>query len=181
GYHDVALDYFLQALYVDLKNLHGNTVDGLHVASTGGVWSALVFGFGGMRDRGGKLSFDPRLPSAWPSMRFPITWRGTRMRVELTQDELAITVESVGEPEVLLVVRGEQHVVTANSPLRVPLAHQGDRIDGLLGDKPILGGTRADGTKITAGVPEPIAFEELGNDDFEAPDALPAGPQIAQS
>ena len=36
---------------------------------------------------------------------------------------------------------------------------QGDRIDGLLGNKPILGGTRSDGTRITAGVPEPIAFE----------------------
>ena len=59
-------------------------------------------------------------------------------------------------------MRGEEHVVTADSPLRIPLTHQGDRIDGLLGDKPILGGTRADGTRITAGVPEPIAFEELG-------------------
>ncbi|MEO7943094.1 MAG: glycosyl hydrolase family 65 protein, partial [Marmoricola sp.] len=121
GYHEVAVDYFLHSLFVDLKNLHGNTVDGLHVASTGGVWSALVFGFAGMRDRGGGLSFDPRLPAAWPSMRFAIAWRGSRLRVELTQDELAITVETVGEPEVLLVVRGEQHIVTADSPLRVPL------------------------------------------------------------
>ena len=47
GYHEGAYDYFLQALFVDLANLHGNTVDGLHVASTGGVWAALVNGFGG--------------------------------------------------------------------------------------------------------------------------------------
>ena len=106
--------------------------------------------------------FDPRLPAAWPSLRFPIRWRGSRLRVELTQDELAVTVEEAGEPEVRLTVRGEEHVVTAETPLRVPLDHQGDRIDGLLGDKPILGGTRADGTRITAGVPEPIAFDELG-------------------
>jgi alpha,alpha-trehalose phosphorylase len=178
GYHEVAVDYFLQSLYVDLKNLHGNTVDGLHVASTGGVWSALVFGFGGMRDRGGRLSFDPRLPAAWPAMRFPIAWRGSRLRVDLSQDELAITVTEAGEPEVRLVVRGEEYVVTADAPLRVPLAHQGDRIDGLLGDKPILGGTRADGTRITAGVPEPIAFEELG--EFEVPEIIP-GPSIAQN
>ena len=62
GYHDAALHYFHESLYVDLADLHGNTVDGLHVASTGGVWSALVAGFGGMRDHGGALSFDPRLP-----------------------------------------------------------------------------------------------------------------------
>jgi alpha,alpha-trehalose phosphorylase len=177
GYHEVALDYFLQALYVDLKDLHGNTVDGLHVASTGGVWSALVFGFGGMRDRGGRLSFDPRLPKAWPSLRFPITWRGSRLRVELTQDELAITVERTGEHEVHLSVRGEEYVVSADSPLRVPLADQGDRIDGRLGDKPILGGTRADGTRITAGVPEPISFEELAS-DFDASDVSSIGPHV---
>src|SRR5680860_277818 len=181
GYHEVAVDYFLQALYVDLKNLHGNTVDGLHVASTGGVWSTLVFGFGGMRDRNGKLSFDPRLPASWPSLRFPITWRGSRLRIELTQDELAISVERTGDPEVPLLVRGEEYVVSADFPLRVPLADQGDRIDGLLGNTPILGGTRSDGTKITAGDPEPIAFEELATGEFDIPDIPPVGPQIPQS
>ena len=48
-----------------------NTVDGLHVASTGGVWSALVFGFAGMRDRNGRLSFDPRLPEDWTRAALP--------------------------------------------------------------------------------------------------------------
>jgi alpha,alpha-trehalose phosphorylase len=181
GYHEVAHDYFQQALYVDLVNLHGNTVDGLHVASTGGVWSALVFGFGGMRDRGGMLAFDPRLPAQWPSLRFRIAWHGSRLLVELTQDELAITVEQVGEDEVRLTVRGQEYAVSADSPLRVPLAHQGDRIDGLLGDKPILGGTRADGTRITAGVPEPIAFEELGVAEGDFPDMASLGPQVPQS
>ena len=66
-----AYDYFLQALYVDLADLHGNTVDGLHVASTGGVWGALVNGFGGMRDHGGRLAFDPRLPDGWESLTLP--------------------------------------------------------------------------------------------------------------
>ncbi len=174
GYHDVAVDYFLQALYLDLTDIHGNTVDGMHVASAGGVWSTLAFGFGGMRDRNGCLSFDPRLPAAWPSLRFSVTWHGSRMRVGLTQDELTITIERVGEPEVRLKVRGEEYVVTEDSPLRVPLENQGPRIDGLLGDKPILGGTRSDGTKITAGVPEPIAFDELEQDEYFA--VAPAAP-----
>ena len=71
GYHEVAYGYFLDALYVDLANQHDNTVDGLHVASTGGVWSALVNGFGGMRDHDGRLSFDPRLPDGWQSPDLP--------------------------------------------------------------------------------------------------------------
>ena len=179
GYHEVALEYFRQALYVDLKNLHGNTVDGLHIASTGGVWSALVFGFAGMRDRGGRLSFDPRLPADWPSMRFAIAWCGSRLRLELTQDQLAITVEQAGPEEVRVTVRGEEYAVAVDSPLRVALDGQGERIDGLLGDKPILGGTRADGTRITAGVPEPIAFEELAAGEYDAPDTAAVSPHVA--
>ena len=88
GYHEVAMDYFRQAVYVDLGDLHGNTVDGVHVASAGGVWSAIVFGFAGMGDRNGRLSFDPRLPQGWDALRFPLTWRGSRLRVEITQHQL---------------------------------------------------------------------------------------------
>ncbi len=53
GYHELALKYFTLPLYVDLADLHHNTADGVHVASAGGLWSALVFGFGGLRDHRG--------------------------------------------------------------------------------------------------------------------------------
>jgi len=159
GYHEAALDYFHQALYVDLMDLHGNTVDGLHIASTGGVWGALVQGFGGMRDHGGALSFDPRLPASWDGLRFRVSWQGTRVLVELTEEQIAFTVES-GERDVPLLVRGRQYVVSSDDPVVVPLPDQGARIDGLLGDHPVIGGVRADGSTITAGVPEPIQPHE---------------------
>ena len=38
GYDDVAVDYFREALFVDLLDTHGNANDGVHVASAGGVW-----------------------------------------------------------------------------------------------------------------------------------------------
>ena len=168
GYHELALDYFRQALYVDLGDLHGNTVDGMHIASAGGVWSALVFGFAGMSDRNGRLHFDPRLPAAWPLLRFRLTFRGSRLLVELTQEQITFTVLEAAEDSVHVRVRGELYDVTDDGgPVSVPLEHQGLRLPGLLGDKPHLGGTRADGTKITAGVPEPMVFDEdvLGEAD----------------
>jgi len=169
GYHDAAMDYFRQALYVDLADLHGNTVDGLHVASAGGVWSALVFGFAGMGDRNGRLRFEPRLPADWTRLCFRIAWRGSRLRVELTQDEIEISVLEVGEPSVQLRVRGEPYTLTDQEPLRVALDGQGPRIDGLLGEKPKTGGTRSDGTEITAGVPEPMVFAEDTDSEFKPP------------
>ncbi|MFT4287425.1 glycoside hydrolase family 65 protein [Nocardioides sp.] len=153
GYHEVALRYFYDALYVDLMNLHDNTVDGMHIASNGGLWSALVFGFGGMRDAGG-LSFDPRLPKSWDSLDFRVRWRESRLLVRLTQDTITFTVEEGVEP-VPLTVRGIAYDVTREAPVSVALSHQGPRIDGTLGDMPILHGVRPDGSTTTSTVPEP--------------------------
>ena len=36
---------------------HGNTGDGIHIASCGGTWLALVAGFGGLRDADGDVRF----------------------------------------------------------------------------------------------------------------------------
>ena len=136
GYHGAALHYFHQALYVDLMNLHENTVDGLHIASAGGVWACLVAGFGGMRDHNGVLSFDPRLPASWPGLRFRLRWRGPGCRRSLTDTRMVFTLLEGGEPEVPIVVRGTRYAITEGSPVVVELPDQGARLPSHLGDHP---------------------------------------------
>jgi alpha,alpha-trehalose phosphorylase len=150
GYHDLALRYFHNALFVDLADLHDNTTDGVHVASTGGVWNILVYGFGGMRDHNGVITFDPRLPSSWTGLTFQITLRRTRVRVSLTREEICFEVVEGDMAD--LYVRGKRVVVTAGTPSRVALDDHGPRIDHV----PSLqtGDRRPDGTLITASVPQ---------------------------
>ena len=62
GHLDLAYDLFAESVLQDLTDLGDKTGDGLHLASLGGAWLALVQGFGGLRDDRGVLSFDPRLP-----------------------------------------------------------------------------------------------------------------------
>ncbi|MGL5811280.1 MAG: glycoside hydrolase family 65 protein [Nocardioides sp.] len=169
GYHELALRYFYEGLYVDLDNLHDNTIDGLHIASAGGVWRALVSGFGGMRDHGGQLSFEPRLPRDWSELSFRLRWRGSRLHVRLRQDSLTLTVDD-GTTPVGVRVLGKPYDVAPGSPITVPVPDQGPRLPGVLGDKPLIGGRRPDGTMITAGVPEP----SVGPDPAES-DPDPAG------
>ena len=113
GYRELALRYFHNALFVDLADLHGNTTDGVHVASTGGVWNCLAYGFGGMRDYNGVVTFDPRLPESWEGLSFRVTLRGTRIRVDLTADQIAFTVLEGEQAEVS--VRGHRVTVRATS------------------------------------------------------------------
>ena len=84
GYADQALEYFMDALVVDLLNTHGNTADGIHVASCGGTWLALVAGFGGLRDSDGEVRFQPRLPDGWDRLRFRVQVRGQVIEVDMT-------------------------------------------------------------------------------------------------
>ncbi len=151
GYQDLALRYFLAALFVDLADRHSNTSEGVHVASTGGVWNALVSGFGGFRDLGkGQWTIDPRLPAGWESLTFRLTLKHTRVRITVCAGEVQLLIED-GEEPLTFVVRGEPVTVRPGRPQVVPLRHQGERIEG--SPRNPAGTIRADGTVISAIVP----------------------------
>ncbi|MBO1269296.1 glycoside hydrolase family 65 protein [Arthrobacter cavernae] len=128
GYSDIALKHFTEALFIDLDNLHGNTIDGVHIASTGGIWSSLVSGFAGMRDQGELLHFDPRLPAEWDGLSFRLTIRGRLLAVDLAPGAISLTlVEGAafdGGPletgPLEVSVRGQRVVVTPGG-VTVPL------------------------------------------------------------
>lgn len=159
GYQELALRYFWDSALVDLADLHSNTADGVHVASAGGVWSALVFGFAGMRDHGSVFRFDPRLPESWTALEFTLTRRDVRLRVRLETDAIHFTIdEPDDEREIMVEVRRKRFVVRCGRTTTVPLADQGPVIAGSPDPAKFHGALRADGTVITASVP-PAAGE----------------------
>ena len=152
GYQDLALEYFRHTVFVDLADLHKNTSDGVHVASAGGVWSALVSGFGGMRDHDGLLTFDPRLPEAWPELRYRLIWHGTRMLVELRRASMAVSVLD-GEDPVSFLVRGKPYRVSPGVPVDIPLDGQGPLRAGAPAQVQDHRYRREDGTFMVASLP----------------------------
>jgi alpha,alpha-trehalose phosphorylase len=150
GYSELALRYFYAGLFVDLDDRHGNTTDGAHIASTGGVWAALASGFGGMRDYDAQLTFDPRLPQEWEGLTWRMQWQGSQLEITVTQQEICFQVLS-GE-KVQLSVRGEPLTV-GSEPLSVRLSGHGPRRTGVLTLEPLLGERRPDGSTISAIVP----------------------------
>ena len=114
-----ALEYFQYALLMDLGNVAGNVSDGVHIASAAGVWSSLVFGFGGVRDFDGRLSFAPRLPRAWNELAFSLRFRGRQIRVTLTHDEERYLLEE-GEP-LNVHIRGEPYLLSLDTPVAIKI------------------------------------------------------------
>jgi alpha,alpha-trehalose phosphorylase len=151
GYHELALRYFYQAAFVDLADLHANASDGVHVASTGGVWGALVNGFGGFRDDGDVYTLDPRLPEEWDALTFRITLQGARVLVRVEPEQVVLRLETGEAAE--LTVRGKLVQLVLGEPVTVPLDGQGPRTQGAPKAWATDGVRRSDGSLITASVP----------------------------
>lgn len=90
---DRALPALSLAARIDLDDLTLTTAGGLHVATMGGLWQALAFGFAGLRPRQRRLCVDPRLPPSWPGMALRIRFRGSRLRVRIEHDRLRIDTD----------------------------------------------------------------------------------------
>jgi trehalose/maltose hydrolase-like predicted phosphorylase len=99
-----ALDALRLACRIDVDDLTGTTAGGLHLATMGGVWQALVFGFAGVRATASELTIDPRLPDAW--------------------DALALKLKFQGEP---VGIRIDHETITADAAAAVPVSVAGRR------------------------------------------------------
>nr|WP_042183759.1 glycosyl hydrolase family 65 protein [Kibdelosporangium sp. MJ126-NF4]CEL15830.1 Maltose phosphorylase / Trehalose phosphorylase [Kibdelosporangium sp. MJ126-NF4]CTQ93755.1 Maltose phosphorylase (EC 2.4.1.8) / Trehalose phosphorylase (EC 2.4.1.64) [Kibdelosporangium sp. MJ126-NF4] len=115
GHLELAYDYFAEAALTDLHDLHDNVQNGLHIASLAGSWLAVVAGFGGMRDHHGKLTFAPRLPPELTRIAFRMSFRGSKIGVEIRPERVAYRLYS-GDP--------------------LPLSHHGKAFT--LGSEPVI-------------------------------------------
>jgi trehalose/maltose hydrolase-like predicted phosphorylase len=121
GHLELAHDYAHEAALVDLRDLHHNTKDGLHMASLAGAWSCVVAGFGGMRDHGGVLSFDPALPSGIDRVSFSLRWRGSLLDVVVDPTHVTYTLRDAAHDPVLVRHAGTEVEVHGGVPVVLPL------------------------------------------------------------
>jgi alpha,alpha-trehalose phosphorylase len=106
----VAHRYLTDTATTDLSDLHQNVRDGMHVASCGGTWMAIVYGFAGLRDYAGELAFKPALPPHWQKLRFRLHVREALLEVELTQQHATYRLLAGGS---LAFQHGDERIVLA--------------------------------------------------------------------
>ena len=119
GHLELAHDYTFEAALIDLRDLHHNTRNGLHMASLAGTWIALVAGFGGLRDDEGVLALDPHLPDGISRLRFRLRWQGFRLTVDASHDEVTYTVRDGPDGGLTIRHAGERLDLTADAPKTV--------------------------------------------------------------
>ncbi len=110
-----AYEHFMRAALVDLEDLRGNAADGIHAASAGGVWQAVVFGFGGVRLTEGQPVASPRLPPGWTRLKFRLQYRGRWYGFDLRPTARKTQHEAPDAPDIRGVIFDLDGVLTDTS------------------------------------------------------------------
>ena len=94
-----AYQHFIHAARTDLQDVRGNTADGIHAATAGGLWQAAVFGFGGLQIDGQGPQVEPRLPAHWQRLKFRIQYHGKPFEFDLRPEAAPYIIGPTGRPE----------------------------------------------------------------------------------
>lgn len=119
GHLALAYAYLRTAALVDLRDIQGDTAEGLHLASLAGAWHALVAGLGGLREGASVLTLAPRLPEQLNRVAFRLGWQGRVVSVDIRREGTRLHLLE-GDP-IDIEIDGEHVRLAAGAPLTVPL------------------------------------------------------------
>jgi alpha,alpha-trehalose phosphorylase len=113
-----SIAYARASLLMDLADVGGNVKDGCHIAAMGGTWMIFAYGYAGMQDYDGVLTFRPRrVPEETARLQLRLTYRGQLFNLEISTQEAKYTLVEGNE----LVLKHEDEAIrlTSDSPVVV--------------------------------------------------------------
>ena len=113
-------EYFERTIRIDLgKNLKSSW-DGLHAASLGGNWQAVVNGFAGVRiTNKGRLRINPHLPEKWKRLRFKIKWQNEEYCVDITRNTITLKPLSSISKSLPVEVCEKEYILKTDEELEI--------------------------------------------------------------
>lgn len=102
-----AYSLFNVALRADITNLYDNTREGIHGASLGGTWQAVIFGFAGVSITKETLCINPEMPLSWKKMVFSLSWKNNLLQLNLTNDTIGVKVLSKKKEQIKIGIFGK--------------------------------------------------------------------------
>lgn len=110
GESEKAYSNFLHTIDIDMGQNPCSSDEGIHAASMGGIWLAVVRGFAGMRLQKDCLYLKPCLPKEISEITFQAVYRGKRITIRLTSGR--IRLESSDAGEITVKINGKNYQFT---------------------------------------------------------------------
>ena len=109
GRMEQAYTFYLRTSRLDLDDYNKEVHEGLHITSMAGTWMSIVEGFGGMRVKKDKLTFEPRIPAQWKGYSFKVNFRNSIVKVEVNHQGTNVSVE--GDSSLEVIVNGASQLI----------------------------------------------------------------------
>lgn len=109
GEIDKSYSYFMDTVAMDLDDIQGNTIDGIHAANLGGMWLGLVKGFGGVSFNKGILDISPHLPKEWDELEFKLNIQERLIKINIKKNEIKVILEQ-GE-KISLAINQQSYIL----------------------------------------------------------------------
>ncbi|MBD8905603.1 glycosyl hydrolase family 65 protein [Methylorubrum zatmanii] len=123
GFEQKAIAYVECAAAMDMSDIGGTMMHGAHVAAIDGTRLVSVYGFVGLRDTEGRISFNPVLSEARSALTFVLTVRGQSFRVEI--DHGSATCRLLNGERLSFSQAGEAYVLSCAEPILTRPVGQG--------------------------------------------------------
>ncbi len=120
GQLEEAEEYLRMAANFDLEDRNHTSHCGLHTATMGGMWQALVYGFCGLRPRGDVLTVDPHVPENWKALELTVRFRGVRVRVRAEHERTLVWADGP-----VRIAAGASGSLVEAGPEGIELKHDG--------------------------------------------------------
>lgn len=117
GRMDQAYTFYLRTSRLDLDDYNKEVEEGLHITSMAGTWMSIVEGFGGMRVKNDKLSFETRIPKEWKAFSFKVNFRHQIVKVNVSHK--ATTFELEGNQNLIILVNGKEETIRPNHMVNI--------------------------------------------------------------
>lgn len=100
-------DMFIRALESDVADIQGGTtLEGIHMGVMAGTLDLIQRGYMGVEIRKGALTFNPKLTDKLDGISYTMLFRGTPIRVKLSDGALSVTPMPGGAETIKLGLRG---------------------------------------------------------------------------
>ncbi len=99
-------ELFQEACRIDLGGSPHSSDNGLHAASLGAIWLAVMFGFAGIQARGSLLSLAPKLPEEVKQLSCQVMWQDHFIRIKLSDAFIIVSKET--DESLPMLIEGEQ-------------------------------------------------------------------------
>lgn len=115
GRMEQAYTFYLRTSRLDLDDYNKEVHEGLHITSMAGTWMSIVEGFGGMRIKEDKMSFEPRIPMQWEAYSFKVNFRGVIVKLTVKHGKVKLLLE--GNMPINVILNGEEITLHPNKEL----------------------------------------------------------------